>query len=272
MDEQNFIPDVWQVVFTNVSVKGRVAVSYVYGLLYGPGHILIFPCYYFEVLQCCFMPSNVLMFKNGWWCFKVFLTSLFKSSGWFPNILLVTFSPATLEPIYGVALFCLVLSVLLEHQQVPQCVPPWNAPGYQTCCRCSCSSHIVLLSKAPLCDIFYLFDCCCYCLPSFLFSSLVLQVVVGVLFYLVPTLDTYNGRGLLQCVLILSSAAQNWNKLLWPCVWGCWSHWIYKPGGDGCPTEGINQCVWAFCTHRLSRFYPLLVLPMYPGMAWNHLP
>ena len=32
---------------------------YVYGLLDGPGYILILPCYYFEVLQCCFMPSNV---------------------------------------------------------------------------------------------------------------------------------------------------------------------------------------------------------------------
>ena len=40
--------------------------------------------------------------------------SLFKSSGQFPNIIFITFCPATLGPIYDATLFCLGLSVLWE--------------------------------------------------------------------------------------------------------------------------------------------------------------
>ena len=63
--KQTFIPNVWQVVFANVSVEGRVVDSDVYGLFDGSGHILTLPFYDFEILQCCFVTSNVLTFENG---------------------------------------------------------------------------------------------------------------------------------------------------------------------------------------------------------------
>ena len=62
--KQNFIPNVWQVVFANVSVEGRVVDSDVYGFFDGSGHILPLPISDFEILQCCFVTSNVLMSKN----------------------------------------------------------------------------------------------------------------------------------------------------------------------------------------------------------------
>ena len=40
MGKQNFIPDVWQIVFANVSVEGRVVDPDVYGFFDSPGHIL----------------------------------------------------------------------------------------------------------------------------------------------------------------------------------------------------------------------------------------
>ena len=61
----NFIPDVCQVVFANVCDEGRVVDPGVYGFFDGPGHILTLPCYEFEILQCCFVTSNGLMFKDG---------------------------------------------------------------------------------------------------------------------------------------------------------------------------------------------------------------
>ena len=55
----------WQVVFSNVSVEGRVVDSDVYGFFDGSGHIVTLPYSDFEILQHCFVTSNVLMFKNG---------------------------------------------------------------------------------------------------------------------------------------------------------------------------------------------------------------
>ena len=52
-----------QVVFANISVEGRLVHSDVYGLFDDPGHIVTLHCYDFEIFQCCFVTSNVLMFK-----------------------------------------------------------------------------------------------------------------------------------------------------------------------------------------------------------------
>ena len=61
--KQNSIPNVWQVVFANVSVEGRAIHSDIYDFFDGSGHILTLPCYDFEILHCCNVASNVLMFK-----------------------------------------------------------------------------------------------------------------------------------------------------------------------------------------------------------------
>ena len=84
------------------------------------------PLLWFWLLHCWYVASNVLMLKNRWWSFQVFFVSLFKSYGWFPIIFIITLSPATLEPIYDVALLCYGLSVFLEHQQIFQSVPSFG--------------------------------------------------------------------------------------------------------------------------------------------------
>ena len=48
----------WQVVFANVSVEGRVINSDVYGFFDGPGHILI-------------LPSTVVVWPVIYWCSKI---------------------------------------------------------------------------------------------------------------------------------------------------------------------------------------------------------
>ena len=63
--------------------------------------------------------------------------------------------------------------------------------------------------------------CLASVIVAFLLSSSLLlspRLLLMYYFYLVAMLDTYNERGPLQCVLILYSAAQSLNKLLWPCV------------------------------------------------------
>ena len=41
----------------------------VYSFFYGSGHILTLCAYYFEIIHCCCIASNILMFKNWWWSF-----------------------------------------------------------------------------------------------------------------------------------------------------------------------------------------------------------
>ena len=43
--KQNLVPNMWQVVFANVSIEGRVVDSDVNGFFDGSGHIMILPSY-----------------------------------------------------------------------------------------------------------------------------------------------------------------------------------------------------------------------------------
>ena len=46
---QNPVPNVWEVVFPNISIEGGVVHPYVHGLLDGPGQAVFLPAYNFKV-------------------------------------------------------------------------------------------------------------------------------------------------------------------------------------------------------------------------------
>ena len=49
--KQNLVPNMWQVVFANVSIEGRIVTSDVNGFFDGSGHTMSLPFYNFEVLH-----------------------------------------------------------------------------------------------------------------------------------------------------------------------------------------------------------------------------
>ena len=49
--KQNLVPNMWQVVFSNVFSEGRVVDSDVNGFFDGSGHTMSLPSYNFEVLH-----------------------------------------------------------------------------------------------------------------------------------------------------------------------------------------------------------------------------
>ena len=99
---QNFIWNMWQVVFANILVQGRVVHSYIYSFFYSSSHIVSLPSYNFEVVYCCFVASSALVFKYRWRCFQMFFGSFSKGSRWLPYILIFTLNLVTLEPAYDI--------------------------------------------------------------------------------------------------------------------------------------------------------------------------
>ena len=114
--KQNFVPNMWQVIFAHIPVEGGVVDSNVDGLLDGSGNDISLPSYDLKVIHRCFVASYVVIIKYWWWCFKMFFVSFFKGSGRFPNVLIITLSPATFIPIYNIALLLDIFFILWEHQ------------------------------------------------------------------------------------------------------------------------------------------------------------
>ena len=77
----NSVPNMWQVVLSNVSIHSRVVHSYIYCHFDGPSHIVSLPAYDSKVFHWCYVPSVVLVFKNMWWCLQMFLIYFSKNSG-----------------------------------------------------------------------------------------------------------------------------------------------------------------------------------------------
>ena len=145
------------------------------------------------------------------------------------------------------------------------CSPLWSMPGLHTCYIWTCSFHIALWCRVPLCDISSVLIWCFFLCPFCSSSVLVLLMSFGwptwgICIVVGPPLD----------VLILLLAVGSWNTLLWSFVWGCWSHYICKPDCGGCPTVDIDQCGWAFYKLLWSRFHLLEGWLKCPGKAWNH--
>ena len=60
---QNFIPNMWQVVFANIFIQGSVVNSYIYSFFYNSNHIMLLPAYDWKVVHCCYVASSVLVLK-----------------------------------------------------------------------------------------------------------------------------------------------------------------------------------------------------------------
>ena len=48
---QNSIPNVWQIIFSSVSVQGGVIHPNIHGFFDGPSHVIPLPAYNFKVLN-----------------------------------------------------------------------------------------------------------------------------------------------------------------------------------------------------------------------------
>ena len=63
-DKQSSVPNVWEVIFPNISIQGGVVHPNVHGLFDGPGHAVVLPACNLEVFHWCFMATTILMSKN----------------------------------------------------------------------------------------------------------------------------------------------------------------------------------------------------------------
>ena len=62
--KQNSVPNVWQIIFSNISVQGGVVHPNIHGFFDGPSHVFSLPAYNSEVLHCCFVATVILMVIN----------------------------------------------------------------------------------------------------------------------------------------------------------------------------------------------------------------
>ena len=71
--EQNLIPNMWEVVFPNISIEGGVVHPDVHRHFDGSGQAVFFSSNNFKVLHRCFMATATLMFKYWRWGLQMFL-------------------------------------------------------------------------------------------------------------------------------------------------------------------------------------------------------
>ena len=102
--------------------QGMPVDSCIYCFFNSSSHTVPLPTYYLELVNCCGVASSVLVFKDWWRCFHIFLISLTKCSGWLPYIFIITISLPTLKSVYDVALFCDYIFVFWRHQEIFQSI------------------------------------------------------------------------------------------------------------------------------------------------------
>ena len=121
---QNPVPNVWEVVFPNISIEGGVVYIYVHGLLDGPGQAVFLSVYNFKVLHCCIMATAVLMSKNWRWGLQMFLKFITKCSSWFSYIFFLTVNPPTTVTVNDTVLIGHSIFIPWWHQDVLSVCPP----------------------------------------------------------------------------------------------------------------------------------------------------
>ena len=62
--KQNSVPDVWEVIFPNISIEGGIDHPNVHGLFDHPSQAVLLPAYNLEVLHWCFIATTILMSQN----------------------------------------------------------------------------------------------------------------------------------------------------------------------------------------------------------------
>ena len=143
----------------------------------------------------------------------MFFISFFKGPGRFPNVFIITLSPAIFVPIYNIALFFISSLSFGNINKLFNVFPPSSMPGLHTCYRWTCSSHIVLWYRVPLCDIFSVLFWCFFLCPSC--SSSVLVLLISSVW---PIWDICIVSGPPLHVSILLLTDWGWSTLLWPYV------------------------------------------------------
>ena len=119
---QNPVPNVWKVVFPNISIEDGIVHPYVHGLLNHPGQAVFLPACNFKVLHCYIMATVVLMFKNWRWGLQIFLKSFTKCSSWFSYIFFLTVNPPTTVAVNDTVLLGHNIFIIWWHQDVLKCL------------------------------------------------------------------------------------------------------------------------------------------------------
>ena len=160
--DQHLIPNVLQLVFANISVKGWVIDSNQHSLSDCSSHALVIPAHNAEIVQGHFMTSGPIVVIDGWWWPQVLPESFSKCFAWLPYVFILTVHPATCVSIYPPHSSLVCHPYLLDGLGVAWWHwPLWNAFQCHVFCRCFCSFHSVPSYRAALCMVSY---CCWYCM------------------------------------------------------------------------------------------------------------
>ena len=103
---------------------------YVYSFFYQPHEVVILPPHYTEVIQYIGMTSDVTVVINWGRDLEMFSKPLSKCPCFFSYILLITFQPVTLTPVYDATLFCYEIFTFRCHQEVFDCFVPTKVDLY----------------------------------------------------------------------------------------------------------------------------------------------
>ena len=96
--KQNLVPNMWQIVFANVSIERRVAYSDVNGFFDGSGHTTSIPSYTFDVFHWCCKPVVLLCSNIGGGAFRCSLYLSSKVLADSPMYSIIRLSPASVTP------------------------------------------------------------------------------------------------------------------------------------------------------------------------------
>ena len=128
--DQFLIPDMWQLVLANISIKGWVIDSNQHGFPDGPGHALVLPAHYAEIVQGYFMASDGEVVMYRWWSSHVFSEFITKCSAWLLYIFIFTVYPSTLVSINHSTFLQYVISVLGVHYEFFDCIASFEIHLY----------------------------------------------------------------------------------------------------------------------------------------------
>ena len=111
----------WQMVFTHISIEGRIIDPYVQSLFYCSHLVQVLPPNNVEVVDGDIVTSDVAVVIYGRGGFQMFLEPFIKSSQGLTNIFLITIHPVTLVSVDDSTLFLDWIFVFGSHQEVLDC-------------------------------------------------------------------------------------------------------------------------------------------------------
>ena len=116
--KQNLIPNMWQMVFTNISIEGWIIDPYVQSLFYCSHMVQVLPPNNVKVVVSNIVTSDVAMVIYGRGGFQMFLEPFTKSSWGLSNIFLISIHPVTLVSVDDSTLLLDLIFVFGRHQEV----------------------------------------------------------------------------------------------------------------------------------------------------------